>query len=207
MGVLAMGLHPTAHDMLEAADGGHAQRMNVIVHGVALASVPVLLVGLIGLTSRLAPSRLATAGLVTFGLAGVAVTIAAVASGSVATDLVGELAGLDGAAVAERDLLHRLLGYTHAWNQAFARVYVVASCAAVLLWSLAILSGGRLSRAAGVAGLAVGAGVPLLVHLRHAHLDVHGFGTVVLLQSAWYVWVAVLLMRAAPPRSTGGRPA
>jgi hypothetical protein len=44
------------------------------------------------------------------------------------------------------------------------------------------------------------------VHFGHVRLDVHGFGLIVLVQSAWYVWVAVLLMRGRLDQSSGVQP-
>jgi hypothetical protein len=180
MGIFAMSLHPTAHDVLSGSEGARQLRVNMLVHGVA---------------RRLDPSRLSTAALVAWACGGFAVMIAAVASGFVATDLMQQLLELPLTEPAARERLHALLGYTHTWNQAFTRVFIAAGSAAFLLWSCAILRTGRLSRALGAAGLVAGLGIALAVQFRLVRLDVHGFGLIVLAQSAWYVWAAMLLMR------------
>jgi hypothetical protein len=179
-GVVVMGLHPTAHGLVNPDSGAHLTRVNEMVHGLALAAVPAVFLGLLGLARRLAPSDLATAGLVAYGWASVAVLSAAVASGFVAPGVITDEA---------------FLSYTHLLNQGFAKVNVVASCVAILLFAAAILRGGRLSRAAGVFGAAVSAAILLLFFVGHLRLDVHGFGIVILAQSAWLIWIGILLCR------------
>jgi hypothetical protein len=86
-GTIMMALHPTGHDLAS----GHAAAMmqlNVAVHTLALVCVPILFLGALGLTQRLAsPNRLALSGLVLFGFAEVAVMTAAAASGLIAPGL------------------------------------------------------------------------------------------------------------------------
>jgi hypothetical protein len=85
--IITMALHPTGHDLTS----GHAastMQLNVAVHTLALVCVPILFLGTLGLTQRLAsPNRLALSGLVLFGFAEVAVMIAAAASGLIAPGL------------------------------------------------------------------------------------------------------------------------
>jgi hypothetical protein len=96
---------------------------------------------------------------------------------------------------AEHDVAAALFHYTGAINQAFAKVFVIASSAAILLWSATILAHGQLSRAAGVLGAIVGVLALLAVVIGHLRLDVHGFGAVVLCQGIWMITVGVLLIR------------
>ena len=83
-GVVVMALHPVAHQLRSPEAGAHLARVNVLVHGLALAAGPMLFLGLLGLWRRLQPSDLATAGLVVYAWGLVAVLSAAVASGFVA---------------------------------------------------------------------------------------------------------------------------
>jgi hypothetical protein len=73
---------------------------------------------------------------------------------------------------------------------------VIASSAAILLWSWAILAHARLSRVAGVFGAIIGVVVLAATTIGHLRLDVHGFGAVVLLQGFWLIAVGVLLTRS-----------
>ena len=79
-GVFVMSFHPTAHDMIAGADAARQARLGVLVHAVALATVPVLFLGLLGLSRRLGSTDLTTAALVFYGFGGAAVISAAVAS-------------------------------------------------------------------------------------------------------------------------------
>jgi heme/copper-type cytochrome/quinol oxidase subunit 1 len=62
-GVLVMAVHPTAHSLLEPGAFSRQAHLIGTVHGLALASVPILFLGLLGLTRRLGWSQLAVAAL------------------------------------------------------------------------------------------------------------------------------------------------
>lgn len=51
-GVVVMGLHPTSHGLMNADSGRHLTQVNVLVHGLALAAVPMIFLGLLGLCRR-----------------------------------------------------------------------------------------------------------------------------------------------------------
>lgn len=195
-GVAVMAFHPTAHGMLQPGQFGHQAHVNGLVHGLAIAAIPVLFLGLMGLARRLGPSDLTTAALVVYGFGAVAVLCAAVASGFVATEVVEGMLDAEGAA---RDTFHALLTYTGVVNQAFAKVHVVATAASLLLFSFAIEKSRRLGRATGIAGLVIGGSILLAFFAGHLRLNVHGFGIVVALQAVWLVWVGVLLGREPKP--------
>jgi len=158
-----MALHPTT-----------VTPLSVGVHALALACLPVAFFGALILSQRLD----ALGALVTYGFAVVAVMNAAVYSGLVAPKVVGQLPDL--------------FRYTWYQNQAFALVYVMASCVAIVLWSVAMLKG---ARAIGIAGLVLG---PLIIIALLSHLiglDVHGFGAIAFTESAWFIACGVWLLR------------
>jgi hypothetical protein len=189
-GVVVMGLHPTAHGLMSPESGSHLAQLNVVVHGLALATVPMILLGLLALSRRLAPSDLAIAALVVYAWGCVAVMSAAVASGFVSPRVIARMAATDGSRMPDEFLL-----YTGFLNQGFAKVDVVATSVGILLFSAAILRGGRLSRPVGAFGAAVMTAILLLFFVGHLRLDVHGFGMVIFAQSAWLIWVGVLMCR------------
>src|SRR5512140_3474023 len=130
-GMVTMVMHPTGNQLL--ADVQHVAPLGLAVHALALAALPVSFFGAIGLARALgSTSDAALAGLVAYGMAQLAVMIAAVASGLLAPALAAQLVSSTG---AEHDLAGALFHYTGAINQAFAKVFVVASSAAILLWS------------------------------------------------------------------------
>ena len=192
-GVLVMLGHPTAHDLMTAADPGRRAAGNVAVHSVALATLPMLFLGLSGLTRRLDGGDLSLAALVLYGFGAVATVPAAVMSGFVATDLILDM---DGAGAASRELSLALLHYTAQVNRGFYACALVAVSLATLLWSAAILRGRRLSRGAGIVGMIVGAAILIGFLSGLVGLDVHGVGIMTGAQSVWYVWIGVLLVRA-----------
>jgi hypothetical protein len=191
-GMAVMVLHPTGRTMITHENFQSQGLLNMAVHGVALAAVPVLFLGLLGLSRRLGSTELTTAALVAYGFGAVAVMCAAVASGFIATPVIEQI--LTGPAES-RAVYHVLLSYTGLVNQGFAKVNVAASSVAVLLWSAAIWQGGRMPRAPGVVGGVIGAGVLLVLLSGYLRLDVHGFGIVTFAQSLWLIWLGVLLCR------------
>jgi hypothetical protein len=193
--VVTMALHPRGGSGQALREGDSLSRVGVaavVSHSIAIAGLPLLLLGFWGLSRRLgwesAAVRLAFAA---YALAAAAVLNAAVLSGFVSTGVAMSIRAEteEGArAVAS------LFAYTFVLNQAFAKVYAVASSAAIALWSLRATRLGDGWRAAGIFGLLAGAAPAAGVLTGRLPLNVHGFGMVVLLQSAWTLWIATRLM-------------
>lgn len=187
--LLVMLMHPTGSEAVGDADGTrHVLAMARWVHGVAIAAIPLLLAGMASLSWRLrAKPALALGGFVSFALASVAVMLAAIMSGFVATSVLDRLPA---AGDPLRDVALQQMHYTHLLNQAFAKVYVGLAGFAFVLWSLA-MRGDRgfpaaLSWFGYVAGLLPFVGVAV----GHLHLEVQGFGLVMLLHAAWMMAAA-----------------
>jgi hypothetical protein len=198
--LVTMSIHPTGHELFEPGGFETARRLAVGTHALALVSMPLSFLGTLALARRLAgPDRLALAALVLYGFALVAGMAAAAVSGFVAPELAR---GLLEAEAGERALWNALLEGNHEVNQAFARILVVGSSAALVLWSAAILRGRALARWLGLYGLVASVVVVLAIGSGHVHLDAHGFGMVVLAQAVWFLAVGVQLVRAgAAPRA------
>lgn len=196
-GLVTMSLHPTGHDLAAPGQFAASAFRNAAAHGLAIAGMPVSFLGALALSRRLAsPARLATAALVIYGFSLAAVMSAAVVSGFVAPRLVRRM--IDAAGPA-RDGWEMLLDYNYFLNQAFARVYVVASFAAIFLWSLAIVRTRALAPGVGVYGLVLAPVAILAVASGHVRLGVHGFGLIVLAQSLWLIVAGARLMRFTAP--------
>jgi hypothetical protein len=187
-----MLLHPTSHDLLAPGSFARQAHRNTVVHSVAIAAIPMLFLGLLGLSRRLGFDDLSVAATVVYGFSAIAVLGAAVASGYVATEAIEHMleAGED-----SKGVYHALLASTGWWNQAFARVGVAASAAAILLWSAAILRSTRVPRVVGVVGAVIGGAILLAILSGHFRLNIHGFGMVVLAESLWFIGVGALLVR------------
>jgi len=189
--MLVMVFHPTGADVVTHANFARQAVLNIGVHSVAITAVPVLFLGLLGVSLRLGPSDLTNAALVAYGFGGAAVMCAAVASGFVATSVIEQILTVETA----RDTYQALLKYTGMWNQGFATVYVVASSVAILLWSAAIMKSAAMARAAGVAGIALGGGILLAFFGGLLRLDAHGFGILTFAQCGWFIWLGYLQCR------------
>ena len=192
--VVTMAVHPRGGSGQALREGESLSRLGiaaVVSHSIAIAALPLLLLGFWGLSRRLgwesAPVRLAFAA---YALATAAVLDAAVMSGFASTGVAMSIRTetAEGArAVAS------LFAYTFVLNQAFAKVYAVTSSVAILLWSARAVRLGPGWRGPGILGLLAGSAVVAGVLSGRLPLNVHGFGVVVLLQSAWTIWMAARL--------------
>lgn len=187
MGLVTMAFHPT---------GGEQPMLALAVHALGLFAVPVAFYGGWVLTRRLsAGGPLSELALAFYGASAVAALLAATASGLLAPDLLARVAGLDGEA---RAAASGMLRYNYALNQAFAKLLVAASSAAIGLWSVEIVRTESMRRAAGILGCVVAALALLALFSGHLTLDVHGFGAVVLAHSIWLILIGAELRRTTP---------
>lgn len=207
-GLAVMGLHPTGRDALRHAAAGVPDTRMVAVHVLGLLVQPLLLAGTLALTRRLWVRRVGVAGSVAgplavgattyFVLASVAALAAATASGFVAPSVLRGYARADEPA---RTAMLAALDYTGRLNRAFARLDVLLTGVAVVLWSAAMLvdrhQGGARPWSRAVAGYGVLVGLVLAAGAAtgHLHLGVHGFGLVVVAQGVWMAGVAAHLWR------------
>lgn len=193
--IITMALHPTFNDV--AGQGSHTHFMmnlNVAVHALALIAMPVIFLGALGLTRRLdAPNRLAVAALVLFGFAEAAGMIGGTASGLIAPGLIRHL---NDAAPGQDQIWRAVLDLEGRINQSFILLYVVASSAAIVCWSAAILRSSSFARWLGTYGCIFGPLTALAVLSGHVRLNVHGFGLVVLIDAVWFIGAGVALWRS-----------
>jgi hypothetical protein len=193
-GMITMSLHPVAgaHPITPAQFEKLATLM-IGVHVLAIAGVPFSFLGALALMRRLdSPGRLAIAGLVIYSLGLVAVMIAPAMSGLVGTEILRHIV----ARAADSEQWRTLMAYNFLINQAFAKIFVVASCSAVALWSLTIVKSRVLPVAIGIYGLLLGPVVVIALFSGALSLDVHGFGLVVFSQAIWFIVAGILLLRS-----------
>lgn len=194
-----MAMHPTVHShhpqsFIEEMTG--IAHVNNIVHGSLMANMGLLVLGLIGVCDRLGWHRLLVrGGFVAYVMGAIGGMFAAIVNGFVVGALVSGAAGdADADTVMER--LRPALDALHLTGEMCSRLFVVAACAAALLWSWAMFMRGGAMRTIGVIGIVAGALPLILLVAGHLHMDVHGFGLFVLMQAIWYIAVASLLIRA-----------
>lgn len=193
---ITMSLHPSGAALLNDYDATVTK--NVVAHGLALLGIPLSLMGAQGIGRRLrAAGSGASADLafIIYALSNVAVLIAGTASGLIAPGLARRLTMPD---PATEQVWRSLFRYTGILNQSFATLYVVGFALSVLVWSLAIRRSGAFPRWVGILGLLLSLAMLAVLIISRAHLDVHTFGLVVLLQGAWMLAIAWPMVRRVP---------
>src|SRR5215213_9541412 len=188
--IVTMALHPT---------GGSFEKIvrisSVIVgtHSLALATIPLMLFGFLGLTARLGTDRgLPLAAIITYAFGSVAAMCAAVINGLALPAFAQRFAAADPASL---DVAHLVVAYGSMMNAGFARVFMAATAVAVVLWSISILTTRALPRWIGAVGLAAGLGGLVLLLSGRLGVHVHEFGLFVFGYAAWTILVGVLLWR------------
>lgn len=194
--IVTMAFHPSGHDLMLPGKFQSQALLNIAVHSLALFCLPVVFLGCLALTRRLwAPDRYSMVALVFFGFALVAVMTAAVASGLIAPGLAKLMLDADAAANGSASQAWRVAFKLNGFvNQAFAKVFVVASSIAIIFWSMAMRRQ-RPFHGAGIYGLCLAPATILVLLSGHLSLGVHGFGMVMVAQAIWFVSVGVLLQR------------
>jgi len=192
--LVTMGLHPTGGSIEKLVQ---IARVGRIAHSIAIASIPLMLLGGLGLSARLrADGVIASAAVVVFAIGCIGGMAAAVINGLVAPTYAEWIV----ADAASRTTHVAILHYGHILGAAFAMIFMVAIAIATGLWSIAILRTCALSRWAGWIGLALSATGLVAVLGGFLGLSVHDFGLFVLGLTAWTIVVGALMCR--PPITT-----
>ena len=200
-GMITMSLHPSGHHgIMSPREMEILALLTRAVHALAIISLPLSFLGCMAMTRRLAsPSRLSVAALVVYGFAVIAIMIAASMSGFVAPGVMSKLVAGD----PLTDTRRLFLDYTFQLNQAFASVYVVGSCVAIILWSIAILKTRQLALGLGFYGVVLGLAILAVLFSGSLALNVHGFGLVTFTQAIWFIVAGALLWRAREETDSG----
>ena len=187
-GLVTMALHPTGHAL--AGDFASVAPINRTVHSLAIAGTIITFYGLVRLSRGLARTSVTDAALVAYGFGGIAVMFAAIASGFIATDITAIVLEKGGEAQA---LYEPARDFGWALNQASTRVFVVASSAAIALWSSAMLREPWFGRPIGFTGILIGI-LAIAATLLGMPMNIHGFGAIVLGQGIWLIWTGSRLL-------------
>ncbi len=191
-----MAIHPAIHSRDPAGFFEEMERKSLrsaVVHGALIADMGIVLLGLMGLVDALCwRNLLVRAGLIAHVLGMFAHTAAATINGFVVSGLTGLYARHGNEAYPS---LMPLLALCREGNSAAARLGVFAMSLAIAIWSLVLLRRVGATRAIGVLGLVCGLGLPIAMALGRLPMDVHGFMIRVIVQSVWYLAVAIQLIR------------
>jgi hypothetical protein len=192
--ILTMSFHPSGHDFFEAGNQLNALiTRTIIVHLPAAVSLPILFLGALALSRSLAsPDRLSIIAIVAYGFAVFSAMSNVVVDGFVAPSLLGKLVA---ATPPASDMWHVLSTYNGYLNEVYAKIFVMASSAAIVLWSIAILRNRRLGVGAGIYGVVLGPAIVILLASGQLMLAAHWFRLIIFAQVAWFIIVGVRLLR------------
>lgn len=187
--IVTLALHPSGRELFVPGQFESAARKLIVVHSLALVSLPVWFFGACGLSRRLG-YRLGVAPLVIYGFGLMAMMNALVIDGLVSPGLAREIVATTGT-VGQ--------GWRIAFNhnsivdQAFMHVFLAASSVAILLWSVSILKSGALARGVGIYGCILGAAAVIALLSGQLDRHEHFFGVVIIGQAIWFFCAGVLL--------------
>jgi heme A synthase len=196
-GILTMAIHPGQAWL--PIDHTHLSILSGAAHSLAMLSVLLLFLGSYRLAQRLAATdRISFAAIVTYGFACIASMIAAAVSGFIMPNIMARMARDVPAAAHQWQIL--ITGMFQV-NQAFSRIFAVATSVAIVLWSVSALRNGGLGRGVATYGCIIGSLIILGIALGHLRLDVHGMAIVALGQVVWFILVGFRMLSANQPRT------
>ncbi len=192
--VITLIFHPTERGLFDPTQVESVVRAMITVHSLALVALPLWFIGAYGLSRRVSPSNsLGAVGLVIYGFALVAIMNAVVIDGLVTPGLARAIVN------AAPD---KTTGWKIAFNhnvlldQAFMSVFLVASSAAIALWSSAIVYSGKLARALGIFGCLLGAATVIGQLAGWLGQHPHSFAMILIGQAIWFFSAGVQLCRS-----------
>jgi hypothetical protein len=190
--IVALGLHPSGRDLFVPGQSESAARKLIAVHSLALACLPIWFFGACGLSRRFGVLWTAQAALVMYAFAMMAMMNAVVVDGLVSPGLAREIVNATGTAGQGWRIV---FNHNSLIDQAFMRVSLVASSAAIVLWSASIVRSVVLARGVGIYGCVLGA--TTVIALLSGQLDRHAhvFGMVIVGQAVWFLIVGASLCR------------
>lgn len=206
--LLTLSLHPSGK--ISPAQVDQMVHKLIAVHSIALAGLPLMIIGGLGLSrllSSLHRNRLSVAAFVIYSFAIAAVLSGIVIDGLVMPHLLPHLAeaaqasaassGGQPGASATGDVWRALFKYNGYLDMAFVQLSLVATAIAVITWSAAMLVG-AFPRAIAIYGLILG--VIALVALFSGALGAeHALMIIVFGQATWFLTVGGLLCTRPDP--------
>lgn len=197
--IVTMAIHPTSGpSSLTPEQVAHLALGSGIAHSLAMVSGLLLFLGACGLTKSIAAAdRIAFAAVVTFGFACVAVLMATAVSGFIVPGIM-------------QRMVNDIPANAHEWqvvmsgifqiNQAFARIYSVATALAMILWGASAVRNGGFGRGIAIYGFVASALIIVGIAIGHIRLNVHGMAAVALAQAIWFIVVGAQLIARPKPQ-------
>jgi hypothetical protein len=194
LSILMMAHHPSAstHDPASlAADIAGTATLSRVVHGVLIALIALELYAFVVFSARFASGRSAArAALVGYAIGAGAMIGAALISGFVVSSL-----GIYYASATDPAPFVDFARVCMTGNQALAKLGVIATSAAIVLWSIAFLHDRSRWRWLAIVGFVAGLAPAIALLAGAVRLDVHGMLLVVVAQAIWNLAAGTELIR------------
>ncbi|MGA9476124.1 MAG: hypothetical protein WBV36_26895 [Terriglobales bacterium] len=205
--LLTLSLHPSGK--ISPAEVDQMVHKLIAVHSIALAGLPLMILGALGLSSFLSFSnRLSVTAFVIYSFAIAASLSGIVIDGLVMPHILPHLADAAKAAAAggppsvavsgASDIWHALIKYNAYLDMAFVQLSLVATAVAVITWSMAILLGKIFPRATGIYGLVLGV-IALVAVFSGALRSEHALMIIIFGQATWFLIVGGSLCARPDP--------
>jgi len=189
--IATMGLHPA---------GGAIEHIIKITksitatHAMAIFSLPILLFGFYGLTNTLLDKwKFATLALFIMGFGLIAAMFAALINGLTLPYFLGAYKN----SIAEnRDTLNLIIKYGFAINKPLDYIFIVATCLAISIYSILIVSSNKLPKWIGYFGISliIFAIVGLLIGFVFTNLI--GFQLFIFGIATWFLAIGISLIKS-----------
>ena len=188
---ITMVLHPVAgsfEHLIQIAT------MAMIVHSIALVSIPILFFGYLGLTSMLRTNMtlsLIALSTMTFGL--IAVSLAATVNGLVLPLFINRFAN---AGEESLEVAKMILAYNTSLNHAFDYIYIVSAAVGIVLWSVVMWGSSRNRNWVALSGIILALLALIALFGGFVFTDLHGFRSFIFGLVLWNVLAAFVLIRS-----------
>lgn len=194
--IITMHFHPSGREVLTPAQLEVIWRRSMWVHAFAIAWLPVMFFGALGLQRRFAESQCAVGALIAYGMGSIAVMNAGVLNGFVAPNVYQAVS-----AASNKEMWQVIIRYSSFVSGPFAQIFVVCSAVAVLLWSVAMLSR-RTWLGLAIYGCVAALAILAVLFSGHLQMNVQGFGMAILVQAVWFIWAGTRLWKVDSAQST-----
>jgi hypothetical protein len=203
--ILTLSLHPSGK--ISPAEVDQMVHKLIAVHSIALAGLPLMILGALGLLRVLSSrNQLSVAAFVIYSFAVAAILSGIVIDGLVMPHLLPQLADAakasaaaassgvqpTAAASASGEVWHALFKFNGYLDMAFVQYSLVATAVAVIAWSVAMLLGKIFPSGTAIYGLVLGV-IALVVLFSGALGAEHALMIIVFGQSTWFLIVGGLL--------------
>ena len=188
--ILTMGLHPSGGSLEHIIA---ISETLMITHGMAIASLPLLLFGFYGLTLRLMdPGKLAVLAFIFTTTSSISGLIAALFNGLALPHFLGKYA----ADISQQsDTLKTITTFSFAINTSLSYIFIGACCLAIVLYSIIMLKSEKFPKWLGYSGISIFLFACIGTVTGFAFTNLVGFRLFTFSLAAWILAVGFVVLK------------